>query len=85
MLQLSIEVHPSGRILVIMIMPEETIEGYQLGSLLDSLSCLVQFGLSGAVITELKEHDFLSAKNARRCSFLPWSLYHISAMDATYS
>ena len=45
-----------------MFLPEDAIEGSQLGALVADLGCLEPFGLSKAAVIESKQYDFVSAK-----------------------
>ena len=57
MMQFSITITPSGRSLVSMFLPEDAIEGSQLGALVADLGCLEPFGLSKAAVIESKQYD----------------------------
>jgi hypothetical protein len=62
MLQFCITTTPSGRVIVSMFLPEDAVEGSQLGALIADLGCLIQLGLPEAAVAECKQCDFVSAK-----------------------
>ena len=62
MLQLPISISPLARVLFSMFVPEHAVDSFQLGTLVEDLSCLEPFGLPGATITECKLYEFVSAK-----------------------
>ena len=51
MLQLSISISPLARVLFSMFVPEHAVDGFQLGTLVEDLSCLEPFGLPGATMS----------------------------------
>jgi hypothetical protein len=81
MLQLSIALLPSGRVLVSMFVPEHAVEGFQLGTLVEDLGCLEPFGLPGSTIMECKLYDFVSAKvGAESSKFAGTSIFQPQLM-----